>query len=76
MGWLQGKKRAGKRERGASESTKVDKGCHRLVTAQEEGKGIRGGEGRGGYVPASHICYSFVPSWEENSRKRSGGGGR
>lgn len=38
-----------------------------------------GGEGemwRGGYVPNSHICYSFVPSWEENSRKRSGGSGR
>lgn len=38
-----------------------------------------GGEGErwwGGHVPTSHICYSFVPSWEENSRKRSGGGGR
>lgn len=31
---------------------------------------------REGYVPTTHICYSFVPSWEENSRKHSGGGGR
>lgn len=35
------------------------------------------GEGETGvYVPAFHICYSFVPSWEENSRKRSGCGRR
>lgn len=33
-------------------------------------------EERGGAFPTPHICYSFVPSWEENSRKRSGDGGR
>lgn len=39
--------------------------------SQEEG----GGGGEGAFA-TPHICYSFVPSREENSRKRSGDGER
>lgn len=48
------------------------------VVADESSRGAGGGGwgGWGGAFPTPHICYSFVPSREENSRKRSGDGGR
>lgn len=45
-GWAGfGETKERERGRGERESTKVDKGCRRLVTAREEGKGRGGGEG-------------------------------
>lgn len=61
------------RERGREERVRVQRLSQTSHSTREEGEGERW---RGGCVPTSHICYSFVPSWEENSRKRSGGGGR
>lgn len=66
MGW------AGFRETKERERVRVQ----RLSQTSHSTGGGEGERWRGGYVPTSHICYSFVPSWEENSRKRSSGGGR
>ena len=60
------------REQGREERGRVQ----RLSQTSHSTGGGEGERWSGGYVPTSHICYSFVPSWEENSRKRSGGGGR
>lgn len=63
---------AGFRETKARERGRVQ----RLSQTSRSAGGGMGERWWEGHVPTSHICYSFVPSWEENSRKRSGGGGR
>lgn len=70
-GWA-GFRETKERERGRQERVRVQ----RLSQTSHSTGGGEGERWREGYVPTSHICYSFVPSWEENSRKRSGGGGR
>lgn len=59
------------REQGREERVRVQ----RLSQTSHSAGGGEGERWREGYVPSAHICYSFVPSWEENSRKHSGGGG-